>query len=113
MLPEILKYSPSPPSSRQPPSAIATNAAPTAAWISLLAIGHLPLHSSAAVVVARLAAIAADRHVAPQTAGIAAPVDEQPRAVRTDLQTLQIDRRQQGKRRDRECRLEGERLARG
>ena len=54
-----------------------------------------PLHGLAAAIVALgLVAVAADRHVAPQAAGIAAPVEKQPVAVRADLQLLRDFARQ-------------------
>src|SRR5262245_8695663 len=74
-------------------------------------MGVLPLHFLAAIVQPGLGAVAADSHVAPQTAGIAASVEEQPVAIPADFYALEAGAGQQRQRRDSERGFESKRLA--
>src|SRR5438445_494421 len=101
------------PVSRQAPSAVAAiKAAPRAIERNFLDIGDLPGRCAAAIITVRFLAVAADGHVAPETAGVAAAIDEEPAAVGTDPEPRNGFIAQQRKRRDGQGRLEGDRRGR-
>src|SRR5262245_25942606 len=90
------------PVSRQAPSATAAiKAAPTRAERdNFLSIADLLRRGTAAVIAVCLLAVAADGHVAPEAAGVAAAVDEQPAAIGADPQPRHGFVAQQRQRRD-------------